>query len=83
MAIDLKAAYKTIMDDHFTPQMEISFIDGDKRQTLRYEKVSWVINGENKGLRYGENPGQEAAVYKLVNGNLALGEVVSGWHRSG
>ena len=73
--MDYKAAYKTIMDDHFTPEMEISFIDGGKRQTLRYEKVSWVIDGENKGLRYGENPGQEAAVYKLVNGNLALGEV--------
>ena len=77
MAIDLKAAYKTIMDDHFTPRMEISFIDGDSRQTLCYEKVSWVIDGEEKGLRYGENPGQEAALYKLVNGNLVLGEVTS------
>ena len=37
---DLKAAYKTIMDDHFAPKMEISFIDGDNRQTLFYEKVS-------------------------------------------
>ena len=27
-----------------------------------------------KGLRYGENPGQEAALYELVQGNLALGE---------
>ena len=77
MAIDLKAAYKTIMDDHFTPQMEISFLDGGKRQTLCYEKVSWVIDGEEKGLRYGENPGQEAALYKLVNGNLTLGEVTA------
>jgi phosphoribosylaminoimidazolecarboxamide formyltransferase/IMP cyclohydrolase len=77
MAIDLKAAYKTIMDDHFTPEMEISFIDGTKRQTLKYEKVSWVIDGENKGLRYGENPGQEAAMYKLVNGNLVLGDVTA------
>ena len=25
-------------------------------------------------LRYGENPGQEAALYELVDGNLALGE---------
>ena len=75
MAIDLKAAYKTIMDDHFTPAMEIAFIDGGRRQTLRYEKVAWVIDGERKGLRYGENPGQEAAVYKLVGGNLALGDV--------
>ena len=77
MAIDLKAAYKTIMDDHFTPQMEITFIDGVKRQTLSYEKVTWVIDGEEKGLRYGENPGQEAALYKLVNGNLVLGDVTA------
>ncbi|MCD4722578.1 MAG: IMP cyclohydrolase [Desulfobacula sp.] len=74
MPKDLKAMYKTIMDDHFTPQMEVSFIDGDNRQTLFYEKVSWVIDGVNKGLRYGENPGQEAALYRLVNGNLALGD---------
>ena len=73
MPRDLKEMYKTIMDDHFTPQMEISFVDGEKRQTLIYEKVSWVIDGVNKGLRYGENPGQEAALYRLVNGNLVLG----------
>jgi len=74
MSKDLKQMYKTIMDDHFTPQLEVSFVDEDKRQTLFYEKVSWVIEGVNKGLRYGENPGQEAALYKLVNGNLALGD---------
>lgn len=74
-ATDFKAAYKTIMDDHFTPRMEVSFIDGATRQTLVYEKVSWVIDGVAKGLRYGENPGQEAALYKLVNGNLRLGAV--------
>ena len=74
MSKDLKAMYKTIMDDHFTPQMEVSFVDGAKRQTLFYEKVSWVIDEVNKGLRYGENPGQEAALYRLVNGNLALGD---------
>ncbi len=72
---DLKAAYKTIETDHFAPTLEISFIDGPNRQTLRYEKVTWDIGGEKKGLRYGENPGQEAALYKLVNGNLALGDV--------
>lgn len=77
MATDLKAAYKTVMDEHFTPQMEISFIDGDKRQTLVYEKVAWTIDGVRKGLRYGENPGQEAAMYRLVNGNLILGDVTT------
>ena len=72
---DLKEAYKTIEQDRFAPEMEISFIDGEKRTTMRYEKVLWDIAGERKGLRYGENPGQEAALYKLVGGNLALGDV--------
>lgn len=75
MAKDLKAAYKTIMDDNFPPNMEVSFVDGDSRQTMFYDKVSWVIDGVAKGLRYGENPGQESALYKLTNGNLILGDV--------
>jgi phosphoribosylaminoimidazolecarboxamide formyltransferase/IMP cyclohydrolase len=74
MAEDLKKMYRTIVEDHFPPQMEISFVDGDQRQTLFYEKVLWTIDQVQKGLRYGENPGQEAALYKLVNGNLILGE---------
>ena len=75
-ALNLKTAYKTIMDDHFAPRMEISFIDEEGgRQTLSYEKKAWQIDGVMKGLRYGENPGQEAALYKLVGGNLRLGDV--------
>ena len=74
MAEDLKKMYRTIMDDHFPPQMEISFVDEKTRQTLFYEKVTWTIDGVQKGLRYGENPGQEAALYRMVNGNLVLGE---------
>ena len=74
MTKDLKKMYRTIMDDHFPSGMEISFVDQDKRQTLFYEKVAWTIDNIQKGLRYGENPGQEAALYKLTNGNLILGE---------
>jgi phosphoribosylaminoimidazolecarboxamide formyltransferase/IMP cyclohydrolase len=74
MTDDLKKMYKTIMDDHFPSRMEIAFVEEDTRQTLFYEKVSWVIDGVEKGLRYGENPGQEAALYRLVNGNLTLGD---------
>jgi phosphoribosylaminoimidazolecarboxamide formyltransferase/IMP cyclohydrolase len=72
-ASDLKAAYRRIMDDHFPDRMEISFIGPGGRQTLAYEKATWVIDGEEKGLRYGENPGQEAALYRLAAGTLALG----------
>lgn len=71
---DLKAAYKTVMDDHFPDDLTISFGD----QKLVYKKRVWKIEDEGtvieKGLRYGENPGQEAAMYQLVNGNLVLGQ---------
>jgi phosphoribosylaminoimidazolecarboxamide formyltransferase/IMP cyclohydrolase len=55
--------------------MTITF--GDR--TLRYKKRTWRIPDDageliEKGLRYGENPGQEAALYELVGGNLVLGE---------
>lgn len=72
---DLKKMYKTIMDDHFPDSMTIQFGD----QTLVYRKRAWKIPDEKtgeiieKGLRYGENPDQEAAMYELVNGNLLLG----------
>ena len=74
MSDDIKQQYRTIVEDYFPPNMEISFVHPDKRQTLYYEKVLWRIDDLEKGLRYGENPGQEAAFYRLVNGNLVLGE---------
>jgi len=74
MPDDLKIMYKTILGDHFPEKMEIHFIDDQKTQKLVYEKVGWTIEGEKKGLRYGENPGQEAALYKLIHGNLLLGD---------
>ena len=76
MSDDLKKMYRTVMDDHFPSQVTISFGD----QVLVYRKRTWRIPDEKtgelieKGLRYGENPGQEAALYELVNGNLVLGE---------
>ncbi len=74
---DLKAAYRTIVDDPFPAHLEISFGRGEERMTLVYEKVTWRIGAEVRGLRYGENPDQPAAMYRLVNGNLVLGEVAS------
>ncbi|MBU4319297.1 MAG: IMP cyclohydrolase [Proteobacteria bacterium] len=74
MPEDLKKMYRTLVEEHFPSNMEVSFVDGPKRQTLFFEKVLWTIDQVQKGLRYGENPGQEAALYKLVNGNLILGE---------
>jgi phosphoribosylaminoimidazolecarboxamide formyltransferase/IMP cyclohydrolase len=70
---DLKKMYRTVMADHFPADLTITLGD----QTLIYRKRTWKLpqsDGvlEEKGLRYGENPGQEAALYELINGNLVL-----------
>ncbi len=71
---DLKKMYSTILGDHFPMEMTISFGD----QALVYRKKTWKIPMEDgtideRGVRYGENPDQEAALYELTNGNLVLG----------
>jgi phosphoribosylaminoimidazolecarboxamide formyltransferase/IMP cyclohydrolase len=73
---ELKEMYRTVMDDHFPETMTIAFGE----QILTYRKRTWKIPDEKsgdlieKGLRYGENPGQEAVLYELVDGNLSLGD---------
>ncbi len=76
MTKNLKKMYRTIMDDHFPGSITVS-LGG---HILIYRKRSWNIRESEtgkfaeKGLRYGENPGQEAALYELTNGNLVLGD---------
>ncbi len=74
---NLKSSYKTLMANNFPATMKITFSGPEGKQSLIFKKVAWRIDGIEKGLRYGENPGQEAALYRLVNGNLYLGEVTS------
>lgn len=46
-----------------------------------YIKKMWNIYDSDegcnveRGLRYGENPDQPAAMYELINGNIVLGDV--------
>ncbi len=75
MSEDLKKMYRTIVEDLFPSELRITFGD----QTLIYRKRTWEVEVEpgvieKRGLRYGENPDQEAALYELVAGNLILGE---------
>jgi len=72
---DIKKMYSTILGDHFPLEMTITFGD----QQLVYKKRTWKIRQDDgsfdeRGIRYGENPDQEAALYELVNGNLVLGD---------
>lgn len=74
---DLKSMYKTIVKETFPDTMTITL--GDEK--LVYRKRSWELGGERKGLRYGENPDQPAALYELVDGNISLGGI--SWRKPG
>ena len=67
----LKDMYRTVVQDAFPETVGLDF--GDTR--LVYRRRSWDIGGEKKGLRYGENPDQPAALYELVEGGLNVGGV--------
>ena len=70
---DLKAMYRGLAEDHFPDTLSLS-IGG---QDLSYRKKTWTVDHdgrpEARGLRYGDNPGQEAALYELASGRLELG----------
>lgn len=58
--------YSTVLKEDY-PET-ITIIMGNEK--LIYQKRTWVVAGEEKGLRYGENPDQPAALYQLKKGDL-------------
>jgi phosphoribosylaminoimidazolecarboxamide formyltransferase/IMP cyclohydrolase len=69
----LTGQYRRDLTENFPDTLTIKLGDFE----LIYEKRLFKLpNSANvlteSGLRYGENPDQEAALYRLVNGNLAL-----------
>ncbi|EHJ48235.1 Phosphoribosylaminoimidazolecarboxamide formyltransferase [Solidesulfovibrio carbinoliphilus subsp. oakridgensis] len=68
---DLKKMYTTMVEDPFPAELAIRLGDAE----LTFAKRTWTIDGEEKGLRYGENPDQPAALYAPVDGRLTLGGV--------
>lgn len=76
MKENLQKIYHEKKKEDFPKNLEVNFLWEDgKKHTLVYEKVLWDIGGKKEGLRYGENPEQPAALYRLINGNLVIGEV--------
>jgi phosphoribosylaminoimidazolecarboxamide formyltransferase / IMP cyclohydrolase len=68
---DLKKMYTTLTADPFPGDMVIT-VGG---QELLFKKRTWQLQDGEKGLRYGENPDQPAALYELVSGGLTLDAV--------
>ncbi|MDR2891516.1 MAG: IMP cyclohydrolase [Deltaproteobacteria bacterium] len=72
----LKKMYTTLLKDEFPATLSLDL--GGQR--LVFKKRLWNLPGEGglleeKGLRYGENPDQPAALYELAEGNLEIGGV--------
>jgi len=65
---ELKKMYTTLLRDHFPDDLRLQL----GSQELVYKKRTWNIGGEVRGLRYGENPDQPAALYEQVGGELIL-----------
>ena len=63
---DLKAMYRTILGDPFPETLQLTLGE----ETLSLRKRLWSIDGERRGLRYGENPDQPAALYAVEDGGL-------------
>jgi phosphoribosylaminoimidazolecarboxamide formyltransferase/IMP cyclohydrolase len=63
--------YKTIVQDDFPENITLGF--GESR--IVYRRRSWEIDGERRGLRYGENPDQPAALYEVAEGAPSIGGV--------
>jgi phosphoribosylaminoimidazolecarboxamide formyltransferase/IMP cyclohydrolase len=60
----LKDIYRAVVKDSFPDTLTVSF----GSTILNYIRRDWDFDGEVKGLRYGENPDQPAALYQLQSG---------------
>ncbi len=74
---EIKEMYKKVVKDKFPETIRIDM----GGQVLQYRKKVWNIYDADekaeveRGIRYGENPDQPAALYELINGNIVLGDV--------
>lgn len=68
---EIRRIYRTARNEDFPEVLRLTL--GDK--TLEYSKVHWTIDGSNKGLRYGTNPHQKAALYRPRSSRGGMGNV--------
>ncbi len=60
MSQEIRKIYRTAREEEFPGTLIITL--GDK--TYEYSKVQWTVDGKPRGLRYGTNPHQKAALYR-------------------
>ncbi len=68
---DLRKMYRDIQQDPFPREMIIKLGD----QEIKMRKRTWTVQDQERGLRYGENPDQPAAMYEPADGAIELAGV--------
>lgn len=67
----IRRIYRTARDEDLP--LSIKLMIGDR--VLEYSKVQWKIEGQMRGLRYGTNPHQRAALYRPRSSEGGIGNV--------
>jgi phosphoribosylaminoimidazolecarboxamide formyltransferase / IMP cyclohydrolase len=68
---EIRKIYRTALKEDFPQSLRLEL--GGK--ILDYSKVQWTVGGEDRGLRYGTNPHQRAALYKAKHSQGGIGSV--------
>jgi phosphoribosylaminoimidazolecarboxamide formyltransferase/IMP cyclohydrolase len=68
---EIRKIYRTAREEEFPGRLTIT-LGG---RVFEYSKVQWTIDGRARGLRYGSNPHQKAALYKLHGSQGGFGNV--------
>jgi phosphoribosylaminoimidazolecarboxamide formyltransferase / IMP cyclohydrolase len=68
---EIRKIYRTAQKEDYPDSLKL-VLDG---RTLEYTKVRWKIEGQSRGLRYGTNPHQKAALYRPAGLRRGVGDV--------
>jgi phosphoribosylaminoimidazolecarboxamide formyltransferase / IMP cyclohydrolase len=68
---EIRKIYRTAQKEDFPDSLKL-VLGG---RTLEYSKVRWKIDGLDRGLRYGTNPHQKAALYRPAHSTNGIGGV--------
>src|SRR5438046_3495867 len=68
---EIRKIYRTARREDLPESLKL-VMDG---RTMEYVKVRWTIDGQDRGLRYGANPHQKAALYRPAESRGGIGNV--------
>src|SRR3989454_5528703 len=68
---EIRRIYRTARDEDLPLSLKLTI--GDR--VFEYSKVQWKVEGRMRGLRYGTNPHQKAALYRPKQSKGGIGKV--------